>query len=143
VNNIQEGIMEPYQQQLVYELARQVVTQLSPKELPLLRATSQAYFKNPDAVQVDGKDQMLGFGVNNVRMSVSPLALAISSEVIKSMPARPRSETGQAVFPALSPEQMAHARDVAFRKASQFRLSEANAHKLAEAVVVGLSASEG
>jgi hypothetical protein len=133
--------MDADQQQLVYELAKQVVTQLSPKELPLLRATSQAYFKNPDAVQVSGKDQMLGFGVNNVHMSISPLALAVSAEVVKAMPARTRSEFAPATFPTLSPEQMMHAREIAFRKASQYRLSEANAHKLAEAVVAGLGAS--
>ena len=36
------------QQQLITDIARDVITQTAPHELPLFRASSEAYFKNPE-----------------------------------------------------------------------------------------------
>ena len=38
------------QNQLIADLARDIVKQTAPQELPLFRATSTAYFQNPDTL---------------------------------------------------------------------------------------------
>lgn len=72
-------------QQLISDLSRDVVGQLSPQELPLFRITSQAYFQNPEAIQVSGKDQMIGFGAGEVSAMIIPVALAVTTEVVASV----------------------------------------------------------
>lgn len=55
-----------------------------PQELPLFRPMSAAYFKNPDKVlkSQSGKDEMLGFGVAEAVIMLTPSILAIMSQVV-------------------------------------------------------------
>ena len=73
------------QQKLVAEVARDAVAQLSPQELPLFVASSRAFFKDPDAIQVDGRDEMIGFGVGEAAGMISPVVLAVTLEVVRSV----------------------------------------------------------
>ena len=52
------------QQQAIAELAREVVAEVAPREVPLFRPLSQAYFKDPQKTLKGGggADKMLGFG---------------------------------------------------------------------------------
>ena len=52
------------QSQLVEEIARDLVGQIAPHELPLFRATSAAYFRrSARSFKTQGaRDEMLGFG---------------------------------------------------------------------------------
>lgn len=71
--------------QLVADVARELVTQLAPQELPLFRANSEAYFRDPDQALAGqkGKDEMLGFGSGEVVVLLTPIALTVVSEVMK------------------------------------------------------------
>src|SRR5574340_1468758 len=73
--------------QLIATIARDLVAQTAPQELPLFQATSEAYFKNPNKLlkgQSD-KDEMLGFGVVEVVSTVmaSPIIINIVNEVVQ------------------------------------------------------------
>ena len=76
--------MNAEQNQLVTDLARDLVAQMAPQELPLFRANSANYFKNPDkALQPQtGKDDMLGFGAGEVVTLLTPYLLAVLTEVV-------------------------------------------------------------
>jgi hypothetical protein len=68
---------------LVAQLARSAVSETAPEELPLFRATSQAYFEDPEALKKQGSgDQMLGFGVEAALVLVTPVALDVARDVL-------------------------------------------------------------
>ena len=68
---------------LVAALARATVEKAAPEELPLFRATSEAYFADPGAIeQRKGRDEMLGFGVDAAVLLVTPIALQVARDVI-------------------------------------------------------------
>jgi hypothetical protein len=51
-------------QRLILEAARQVISDMAPEELPLLKPISVAYFANPeDTLRAREQDKPLGFGV--------------------------------------------------------------------------------
>ncbi len=154
------------QKQLVADLARDVVLQAAPQELPLFRLTSQAYFQNPEkALQKQaGKDELLGFGAAEAVILLTPVVLAVMTDVlkfvmeavqksikeegsglvsdaVKQMFKRFRSQEKQETHgPApLTPEQLTQVRKLAYERARQFQLSEAKAGLLADAMVGGLA----
>ncbi|MGE0227546.1 MAG: hypothetical protein AB7I38_02955 [Dehalococcoidia bacterium] len=68
---------------LVAQLARDAVARTAPEELPLFRATSAAYFDDPESLQRERSgDDMLGFGVGEALVLVTPVALSIAREVL-------------------------------------------------------------
>lgn len=153
---------------LVEELARSAVSRAAPEELPLFRATSEAYFENPDglAAQRSG-DEMLGFGVDAALVLVTPVALAVSrdvlnfvveqvraqarehgKEVIDRLAARllhrgakPTTETPAAEHdpPDLTEEQLEEVRTLALEKARQLKLAPDKAELLADSLVGSLA----
>src|SRR5438105_13861561 len=77
------------QNQLIADLARDIVKQTAPQELPLFRATSTAYFQNPDTLlkNTKGRDQLLGFGVGEAVVMITPSALAVLTQVVQFLTA--------------------------------------------------------
>ena len=71
--------------QLIAELARDLISQTVPQELPLFRANSEAFFSNPEKLLAGqkGKDEMLGFGVGEAITMLSPVILMVTSEIVK------------------------------------------------------------
>src|SRR5215467_2041622 len=65
------------QEQAIADVARHVVADVVPEELPLFRPLSQAYFKNPQKAlkSKGGADQMLGFGATAAATMMTPLIL--------------------------------------------------------------------
>jgi hypothetical protein len=148
--------------ELAAELAREVVAETAPAELPLFRATSRAFFEDPDrALQQRSKDEMLGFGAETVAF-LTPYALAIArpviallmSELAKHVQERSadtvvtwvrrllrRPDKGvieegtQPEVPPLSADQLSHVRRLALDKALELDLDEGKAVLLADAVV--------
>ena len=156
------------QNQLAADVARDLVSQMAPQEMPLFRANSEAYFKDPQKVldSQTGKDDMLGFGTGEVVAYLTPVVLSISVEVIKflteevrkslqsesssvindvvkGMFSKFRPPAAQAEQPApvsLTVEQLREVRRLAFEKARQLRVSEARATQLADSLIGGLVA---
>jgi len=73
------------QQQATTNLARMVIEQLAPQELPLFRTTSEAFFQNPDAAMRSqaGKDELLGFGMAEAVTYLSPVTLIVAQQVVE------------------------------------------------------------
>ncbi|MCQ3954860.1 MAG: hypothetical protein DPW15_16610, partial [Chloroflexi bacterium] len=69
--------------QLVGELSRDMLSEVAPQELPLFRAASQTYFKNPNAAPRIGGDDMLGFGAGETMSLFAPYVLPAVAEVVK------------------------------------------------------------
>lgn len=149
---------------LISELSRDLISEVAPQELPLFRATSAAYFKNPDRVLTTqaGKDDLLGFGTGEAMMLLTPVALAVSTEVVKFLVEEVKkstreeskiliSETVKAFFkrfrkekeenkmPTLSPEQLAQVQEIAIKEARRLKLSEKHVKLLANAIVGSLA----
>ena len=152
---------------LVAALARASVERVAPEELPLFRATSEAYFDDPSALeQPKSRDDMLGFGVDAAVMLVTPVALAVARDVIQfigtHLRARAEKESEGAIdrvldrllrrddepaatqaaptAPAeLTDEQLEQVRTLALEKAKQLKLSDAKAELLAESLVGSLA----
>jgi hypothetical protein len=151
------------QNQLATDVARDLVGQLAPEEMPLFRATSEAYLKDPQKVLKEhtGEDEMLGFGTGEVVSLLTPVALAVAVEVInfvtseithsfkaesavviavlvKSVFKKYRATLEKEARPTSSPlssEQLREVHAIAFTKARQLNLSEAKAKTLADALV--------
>src|SRR5262245_57703263 len=73
------------QRQLVAEVARALIEQVVPQEMPLFRASSAAYFKNPRRAlrgQSD-RDEMLGFGAGEGATFVTPIALIAATRLVE------------------------------------------------------------
>jgi hypothetical protein len=69
---------------LVVEVARDLVSQIAPQELPLFSAASAAYYENPEAAlkNIRSRDDFLGFGVDSLGALLTPVVLVVLSEVI-------------------------------------------------------------
>ena len=149
---------------LVAALARASVERAAPEELPLFRATSEAYFDDPSALErPKSRDDMLGFGVDAAVMLVTPVALAVARDVIQfigtHLRARAEKEGEGAIdrvldrllrrddepvatpaSPAeLTDDQLEQVRTLALEKAKQLKLSDAKAELLAESLVGSLA----
>lgn len=152
-------------QQLISEVARSLIADVAPQELPLFRANSDAYFKNSAKAQQSqaAKDEMLGFGPGGEIVLLTPVALAVLSDVIpflidevkkavQTESAAWISDTVKAMFKKfhlaekaekgkplpLTPEQLAQVRHIVIKKAHQLKLSDERAALLADTVVGGL-----
>lgn len=161
------------QNQLTANIARDIVSQMAPQEIPLFRANSELYFKDPQKAlkSQEGSDDMLGFGTGEAVAYLTPIILTVSFEVVKFVTEevkkslktestnaineavqrmfkkfRPIPVTGQAEDPAptmLTVEQLREVHQRAFEKACQLRLSEAKARQLADSLVGELVSSPG
>lgn len=148
---------------LVAELARATVERAAPEELPLFRATSEAYFTDPQALERrGGKDEMLGFGVDAAVMLLTPVALQVAKGVIGFLGEQLRErarEQGEGAIdriiarlvsrdggegePApeleLTDEQLEQVRALAIEKGRALKLSDERATLLADSLVGSLA----
>lgn len=146
-------------EQLIADVARDVVAQAAPQELPLFGATSQAYFRQRAHLRVRAREDMLGFGVGEVATLITPVILGVVGEVVRHVGNEAeasvkeesagvvkrlirwlfgrfeRKEKRDSAPPALSAAQLAQVHEVALEKARQFKLSNDQAQLLADALV--------
>ena len=150
--------------ELVAEVARDLVAKTAPHELPLFRATSEEYFKDPERAlsPPEAKDETLGFGVGIALAMITPVALEVVKSVIAFVSAEvgktakeeseplirnavrrlfrrgkdPAEASGpQPATIGLNEEQLAEVRRVALEKAEQLKLAKDKAELLADALV--------
>ena len=153
------------QDQLIADWARDIVAQSAPEELPLFRAKSVEYFKNPNK-SLKGqksKDNMLGFGAGEAVILVTPYVLTIATQVIKFVaeelskalatqstdvigdivkrifqrPGKKQDDTTP--IPPLTREQLAQIYHVAYQTALGLHLPDEKAKLLANATVGSLA----
>jgi hypothetical protein len=155
-------VTDSIQDQLIADLAHDLVAQTAPQELPLFKATSEAYLsKLEKPTQGRAEEDMLAFGPGAELTFLTPAALVVASEVVGFLTAGIRKslekETSEAVSglvkkmfkkmrgveskmdvevpPPLTSMQTVEVRKLVFAKARQLNLSEAQAALLADAVV--------
>jgi hypothetical protein len=153
------------QNQLIADLAHDIVAQTAPQELPLFRATSAVYFKRPDKALKNqaGKDEILGFGTGEMVSLLTPIVLTVVTEVVtfltvevkKAVAAEsaslisdqvknlfkkfhPEGEKGQHDPTPLTREQIARVRKLAYERFLQLKLSDMQANRLADALTASL-----
>lgn len=70
---------------LVTEVARDVLSEIAPQEMPIFAATSKAYFADPAAAlqQLRAKDDVLGFGMDTAAALFTPAILLLLSETLE------------------------------------------------------------
>ena len=159
----------PEQTQIVVDVAREMVASVAPEELPLYRLTSDAYARDPARAHRPParSDDMLGFG-EGVAAALAPVALVMAGEVVRFLGEELRkalreqsanavsaavkklfgklgrtTDSGGSSPPTLSARQLAEVRRRALEKARQFRLPQAQADQLADALVAQLATSAG
>jgi hypothetical protein len=150
--------------ELAVDLARDVLGQVAPEELPLFGVTSELYRRDPGAVEAQaGSEEMLGFGaeviaamtpivlsvagavVNVLLDQVRAAAAAESEGVVRSMVHRlfrsfgASSDAGEDRSVALTKDQLRAVRQVAVDRARALKLPDAEAELLAEAMVGSLA----
>ncbi|MGJ7441996.1 hypothetical protein [Aquipuribacter sp. MA13-6] len=83
----------------VEALARDLLADVSPAELPLFRATADSYFADPDrALSARGRsDEPLGFGIEAAVTLVGPFALDLVRRVLTSLTDRVGDALAEAV----------------------------------------------
>jgi len=149
----------------VTTLARAAVERAAPEELPLFRATSEAYLRDPSALeQRGGKDELLGFGVEAAAVLVTPVALSVARDVLVFLGeqirrvarkegeaavdrivdrAAGRDDDAEAQAPdgpaELTDEQLEQVRALALEKAKLLKLPDAKAELLADSLVGSLA----
>lgn len=75
-------------QELLTEVTREILAAQFPEELPLLRAQSQAFFDDPEKAlerKAKGGEEMLAFGPGEAVALVTPVALAVVTDLIPYM----------------------------------------------------------
>jgi hypothetical protein len=148
---------------LVAALARATVEKAAPEELPLFRATSEAYFEDPQALERGGgKDEMLGFGVDAAMVLMTPVVLQVAKDVIgflgEQLRERAREQGEGAIdrviarlvnrnggegeaepVEELTEEQLEQVRALAIKKGRALKLSDERATLLADSLVGSLA----
>ena len=142
--------------QLMIDIARDLVTRTSPQELPFFEETSEAYLANPSRMLKgqEGQEEALGFDVVSAASTflITPAVLAVVDEVMRKIADKvtesgavskvlqklhlTRKTPAKVTLPlGLTPEQMRQVHETAREKARQCNLPEAQAELLADSLV--------
>jgi hypothetical protein len=149
---------------VVADAAREIVARAAPQEMPLFRATSEAYFADPEKALADRKpkDEMLGFGVEAAALLLTPVIIDVTRRValalVRQFGDAVEKESSEAVggfvhrlfhrgkggearddVPDLSSEQLHEVREIAYSRALELDVPEDRAGLLADAVVGSLA----
>ena len=134
---------------LVADVARQVVAQIAPDELPLFRATSEAYFRDPRraARGTSGGDSLLGWGEGLDPAYLTPIVLPVVGLALSFVIDQSRDLNVGGTLTSLRErlaalENAADVRDrlrqLAFVQGRQLHLTDSQATNLASALVNSL-----
>jgi hypothetical protein len=148
----------------VRDLARLVVSQVAPEELPVFPVLADACLADPGRMLGSRDDvrERLGFGVGEIMALTTPFAILAAEEVVKYL-ARSALEVGRTVAGRifvrrsddsrrqadhdrpleLRVDQLRELRRIVLEKALQLELSPAKAELLADATVGSVGAASG
>lgn len=151
----------PVQEAAVEALARTVVSQVSPAELPLFSATAARY-RNDPAGTVNAKrtgDAALGFGAEAAVVLVTPFVLdlvarmlrrigdklgdnaadGIASRISRWFSRKPDGAAKESEPEPLTPEQLALIAETTRAEAAELALAPEESERLADAIVATLA----
>lgn len=151
---------EMMQHQAVADVARSLIEQIAPQELPLFRATSAAYFKNPRRALggQSGRDEMLGFGSGEEVSFLTPIILVAATKVVEFAAGGPVQEAprkglaglmgglmrkkqpqnDQQPVSVLTPEKAVQARGLALETLRQHNFPEDKREAVADTLIAKL-----
>jgi hypothetical protein len=159
----ERGMTEQVPDTVVADAAREIVARTAPQEMPLFRATSEAYFADPEKALAERKpkDEMLGFGIEAAALLLTPVVIDVTRRVALFLVAQfgdaVKKESGEAVggivhdlfhrgegeakedVPDLTSEQLHEVREIAYSRALELDVPEDRAGLLADAVVGSLA----
>jgi hypothetical protein len=71
--------------ELITDIAHELIAEIAPRELPLFRPTSEAFINNlgRGLNPRNATDEMLGFGLDTAIAFLTPVVLALTTEVVK------------------------------------------------------------
>ena len=138
-------------------LARQVVAEVAPAELPVFEATAKRYHQDPDAaLAAKAKaDETLGFGAESVVILLAPFALELAKRVLGKLSEKVGDDVGDSLaakvlgwfgkdektkdVAALTADQLALVAQTARSEAAELSLPPDQSERLADAVVAALA----
>lgn len=165
----EQSLDQVVDQSLVRDLAKKLLRETAPEELPLLRPASERYFADPEKALRERRSQqeVLGFGGEAVVALLTPIVLSVATDVLTEFATEiakiggsrgvaairaalrrlfrlepSADETAPAEIPPITREQLILVRQNAFDRAVMLDLPEAKASLLADAVVGSLAISE-
>jgi hypothetical protein len=103
---------------LLTDIARDLLAEIAPQEVPIFPAVSRAYFADPaEALKsLRPKDRALGFGVDSLSILMTPIVLHVLSEIFDVL-----TEAAKKAVAAGLAKEVPEAIKAMFRR---FRLSE-------------------
>jgi hypothetical protein len=143
-------------QEQAKELGRSLIAELAPSELPEFESTSREFFADPSVLRPARGEDILGLGLAEAATFITPIILMIATNVIDALAV----EIGKSVAkPAagliaeylkqllrrepqaikLTDRQIRHIRSEAVRVARRFKVPEAKAALIADALVARLA----
>ena len=143
-------------QELVADLARDLIGAIAPGELPLFGAMSKAWFADPARVQTKQGDDVLAFGVAETTALLSPVLLAAATQALKYA----GQELGRSVASAslawlrdqlrhllhgensgvsLDAQQIAKLRAITLETTRRYRIPKEKAEQIADAMMARLA----
>jgi hypothetical protein len=142
---------EGVDQELVADLARDLVGAIAPEELPLFGPMSKAWFADPARVQNKQGDDVLAFGVAETAALLSPVLLAAATQalnyagkelgrnVTRASLAWLREQLrhlfqGENSAVSLNAQQIAKLRSITLETARRYRIPKEKAKQIADAV---------
>jgi hypothetical protein len=135
------------------ELARAILAQVAPGELPLFGPISRAYAADPGRARMRrGGDETLGFGLAEAAPLLTPVVLAVAEQVVRYLAddlSKSLTHTAgdfiaqriarlfrhEAGTQPLTPAQLSHVRTIAVEVARDADVPEAQSSLLADALI--------
>ena len=149
----------------IARLARAVTADCAPEELPLFSSVFESYRTSPDALRPDGsgKDDTLGFGVQEIATFITPIVVALSDSALRFLvdlakdslreelklaiqrllrPEQPPEQALAARAPVglpLTSEEALRLRQVVAERARDLRVPEEKARLLADSILAHIA----
>ena len=154
---------QSFDTQLIISLARDMVEQMAPKELPLFSAISADYTRNPDRTlkQQIAQDSPLGFGMGGMESLLTPIILATITQFFaqiganvaekgthtlfhrlrekKSQHSASSQQSDQPGWPQLNATDLKHIHDLAYQTALEHKQAPSKAKQFADTFVANMA----
>ena len=154
---------QSFDTQLIISLARDIVEQIAPEELPLFPTISADYAKKPDRIlkQQTAQDNPLGFGMGGMESLLTPIIIATITQFFaqigantaeksthtlfhrlrekKSQHSASNQQSDQSAWPQLNATDLKHIHDIAYQTALEHKQAPSKAKQFADTFVANMA----